>query len=154
MIYHSFPRLIINFWLLYRDLFLSRQIDRNGNLWVLSDRLPVFMYSQLDLHDYNFRILTGSAEELIMGTVCGSTSPSFYPTTTMYDHRDHMDHMDHINHIDHKDHVAPRIRNSAGFVKIEIVTMMLICLSKALVWRVTMKKFGNDNKKIIELKIR
>lgn len=113
--------------------FLSQQIDRNGNLWILSDRLPVFMYSQLDLHDYNFRILTGSTEELIIGTVCGL--PSTYSTTTIYDHRDHMDHMDHFNHIDHKDHIAPRITgSSAGFIKIEIITvMLLICLSKALV---------------------
>lgn len=96
------------------------------------------MYSQLDLRDYNFRILTGSTEELIMGTVCSSMSPSIYSTTSMYDHRDHMDHMDHmdhINHIDHRDHLAPRINgSSAGSVKIEIVTMLLlICLSKALV---------------------
>ncbi|XP_039313570.1 protein yellow isoform X2 [Solenopsis invicta] len=114
------------------------KVDRNGNLWVLSDRLPIFMYSQLDLHDYNFRILMGSTEELIMGTVCGSTSFSTYSTTTRmydpYDHRDH-DHHDHMNHIDHKDHTMPRIYgNSAGSVKTEIATMMLLtCLSKALV---------------------
>ncbi|KYN03197.1 Protein yellow [Cyphomyrmex costatus] len=102
------------------------KIDRNGNLWILSDRLPIFMYSQLDLHDYNFRILMGSTEQLIMGTVCDSTSP--FTTTTIYDHRDHMDHMDHINNrIDHKDHtmsLTPRIGNSAGFIKIEIATML------------------------------
>ncbi|TGZ53553.1 Protein yellow [Temnothorax longispinosus] len=113
------------------------KVDRNGNLWILSDRLPVFMYSQLDLHDYNFRILMGSTQELIIGTVCGSTSFTPYSTTSIYDHRDHIDHMDHNNHIDHRDHtmsLTPRIGNSAGFVKTEIATMMLlICLSKALV---------------------
>lgn len=115
---------------------LLLQIDRNGNLWILSDRLPVFMYSQLDLHDYNFRILTGSTEELIRGTVCESTS-STYSTTTIYNHRDHMDHMDHNNHIDHRDHtmsLTPRIGNSASFIKTEIATMMLLtCLSKAFI---------------------
>ncbi|XP_077276653.1 L-dopachrome tautomerase yellow-b [Temnothorax americanus] len=113
------------------------KVDRNGKLWILSDRLPVFMYSQLDLHDYNFRILMGSTQELIMGTICGSTSFTPYSTTSIYDHRDHIDHMDHNNHIDHRDNtmsLTPRIGNSAGFVKTEIATMMLlICLSKALV---------------------
>ncbi|KYN15548.1 hypothetical protein ALC57_12227 [Trachymyrmex cornetzi] len=94
------------------------------------------MYSQLDLRDYNFRILMGSTEQLIMGTVCDST----YTTTTIYNHRDHMDHMDHIDHInriDHKDHtmsLTPRIGNSANFMKIEIATVLLLtCLSKALI---------------------
>lgn len=91
----------------------------------------------------------GSTEELIMGTVCGSTSFSTYSTTTRmydpYDHRDH-DHHDHMNHIDHKDHTMPRIYgNSAGSVKTEIATMMLLtCLSKALVWGATIGKIGEN----------
>ncbi|XP_029668452.1 protein yellow-like isoform X2 [Formica exsecta] len=112
------------------------KIDRNGNLWVLSDRLPVFMYSQLDLQDYNFRILTGSAEELIMGTVCASTSSSTYSTTMMHDHRDHMGHMDHKDHM----MTTPRIdgrSNSASFMKLEsstlVTTMLLTFLIKAFV---------------------
>ncbi|XP_017753652.1 PREDICTED: protein yellow [Eufriesea mexicana] len=58
------------------------KIDQNGNIWVLSDRLPTFMYSHLDVEDYNFRILTGSVKEVIKGTVCSmdltstATSPS------------------------------------------------------------------------------
>ncbi|XP_015597382.1 protein yellow [Cephus cinctus] len=46
------------------------KIDQNGNIWVLSDRLPVFMYSELNPEEYNFRILTGSAREAVQGTVC------------------------------------------------------------------------------------
>lgn len=46
------------------------KIDQNGSIWVLSDRLPVFMYAELDPEDYNFRILTGSVREAIQGTVC------------------------------------------------------------------------------------
>ena len=52
------------------------QIDRNGMIWVLSDRLPIFMYQpdQLDRNDYNFRILTGNVREAIQGTVCSMNS--------------------------------------------------------------------------------
>ncbi|XP_014485527.1 PREDICTED: protein yellow-like isoform X1 [Dinoponera quadriceps] len=117
------------------------KIDRKGNLWILSDRLPIFMYSHLDLQDYNFRILTGSAEELAMGTVCSSMSP-VYPTT-MYDHRDHLNHMDHMDHMDHTNHVdhgmPPRVGgtfNSASSVEIGpvlVTTTLLTCLIEMLV---------------------
>lgn len=50
------------------------KIDRQGNIWVLSDRLPTFMYSELNPNDYNFRILTGSVKEAVRGTVCSMGS--------------------------------------------------------------------------------
>lgn len=46
------------------------KIDRNGNLWVLSDRLPVFIYKKLNPNEFNYRILTGKVSELILGTPC------------------------------------------------------------------------------------
>ncbi|XP_046484185.1 protein yellow-like [Neodiprion pinetum] len=46
------------------------KIDNHSNIWVLSDRLPTFMYDQLDPDQYNFRVLSGSVEEAIEGTVC------------------------------------------------------------------------------------
>lgn len=46
------------------------KVDRNGNIWILSDRLHIFMYSHLDPNDYNYRILFGSTEDLIVDTVC------------------------------------------------------------------------------------
>ncbi|KOC64617.1 Protein yellow [Habropoda laboriosa] len=52
------------------------KIDQSGNIWVLSDRLPTFMYSHLDPEDYNFRILTGSAREAIKDTVCSMNPPT------------------------------------------------------------------------------
>ncbi|XP_066588473.1 protein yellow-like [Prorops nasuta] len=58
------------------------KVDQNGNVWVLSDRLPAFMYSQLDPNDFNFRILTGSVQEAIKGTVCSMVS-----TSTRFDDR-------------------------------------------------------------------
>ncbi|ALC39708.1 yellow-c [Drosophila busckii] len=46
------------------------KIDTNGELWVLSDRLPTYMYKQLDNTAVNYRILTGKNRELIKGTPC------------------------------------------------------------------------------------
>ncbi|XP_077289908.1 protein yellow-like [Arctopsyche grandis] len=48
------------------------KVDDKGNLWVLSDRLPTFMYSKLDSEDVNFRILTASVKDAIRGTACDS----------------------------------------------------------------------------------
>lgn len=46
------------------------KIDQNGNVWVLSDRLPVFIYKKLNPNEFNYRILTGKVSELILGTPC------------------------------------------------------------------------------------
>ncbi|XP_014232843.1 protein yellow-like [Trichogramma pretiosum] len=46
------------------------KIDRRGTIYVLSDRLPAFMYNRLDPEDYNYRILTGNLAEAVNGTVC------------------------------------------------------------------------------------
>lgn len=46
------------------------KVDNSDNLWVLSDRLPIFMYKKLDPLDVNFRILTAPVSEAIKGTVC------------------------------------------------------------------------------------
>lgn len=48
------------------------KVDEKGNLWVLSDRLPTFMYGSLDPEDINFRILTATVKDAIMGTACDS----------------------------------------------------------------------------------
>lgn len=48
------------------------KVDPNGNLWVLSDRLPMFMYKNLNYTDVNFRILTASVKDAIKGTACDS----------------------------------------------------------------------------------
>lgn len=48
------------------------KVDSKGNLWVLSDRLPQFMYKELDPEDVNFRILTAPVQDAIKGTACDS----------------------------------------------------------------------------------
>lgn len=45
------------------------KVDRNGTLYVLSDRFSTFQYSTLPL-DYNNRIFTGKTSDLIKGTPC------------------------------------------------------------------------------------
>ncbi|XP_055386524.1 L-dopachrome tautomerase yellow-f2 [Condylostylus longicornis] len=46
------------------------KVDKNGNLWVLSDRLPNFIYKTLDNDDVNYRIMRGTTSEIIKGTPC------------------------------------------------------------------------------------
>jgi hypothetical protein len=48
------------------------KVDSNDNLWVLSDRLPQFMYGSLNRSDVNFRVLTASVADAIRGTACDS----------------------------------------------------------------------------------
>ncbi|XP_058820449.1 protein yellow [Topomyia yanbarensis] len=46
------------------------KVDNEGNVWVLSDRLPMFIFTSLDPEQYNYRILTGKISEIIKGTPC------------------------------------------------------------------------------------
>lgn len=48
------------------------KVDNEGNVWVLSDKLPVFMYSTLDYSDVNFRIMSAKVSDAIKGTACAS----------------------------------------------------------------------------------
>uniref|UniRef100_A0A1A9WYD3 Bee-milk protein n=1 Tax=Glossina brevipalpis TaxID=37001 RepID=A0A1A9WYD3_9MUSC len=49
------------------------KVDRNPaaqSVWIISNRLPIFLYSQLDYEDINFRILRANANDLIKDTIC------------------------------------------------------------------------------------
>lgn len=51
--------------------------DQQG-LWVISNRLPMYLYSQLNFNDYNFRILRIGVEEAVVNSPCnpnGSAIP-------------------------------------------------------------------------------
>ncbi|XP_058125130.1 protein yellow [Anopheles ziemanni] len=48
------------------------KVDTEGMLWVLSDRLPMFIFTSLDEGQYNYRILVGETREMIKGTPCDS----------------------------------------------------------------------------------
>lgn len=44
--------------------------ERDQGVWVVSNRLPFYLYSSLDYSQVNFRILRGSAAKIVRGTVC------------------------------------------------------------------------------------
>lgn len=46
------------------------KIDQDRNLWVLSDKLPVFQYSSLNPNELNFRILRAKVDDLLTGSGC------------------------------------------------------------------------------------
>lgn len=46
------------------------KVDRNSNLWVLSNRMPLFIYKKLSVDHFNYRILVGKSSEVIKDTPC------------------------------------------------------------------------------------
>ncbi|CAH1640453.1 unnamed protein product [Spodoptera littoralis] len=48
--------------------------DREGNLWILSDRQSRFLYEAMDFDQVNFRVLTAPTATLIQGTACEKRS--------------------------------------------------------------------------------
>ncbi|KAH8325029.1 hypothetical protein KR074_002435 [Drosophila pseudoananassae] len=46
------------------------KIDNEGTIWVLSDKMPMYLYKELDPSAVNYRILTGQNRDLIKGTPC------------------------------------------------------------------------------------
>ncbi|XP_016995421.2 protein yellow [Drosophila takahashii] len=59
------------------------KIDENKNVWVLSDRMPVFLLSDLDYADTNFRIYTAPLATLIENTVCDLRNNAYGPPNTV-----------------------------------------------------------------------
>lgn len=53
------------------------KIDETNTVWVISDRMPVFLIAELDYTDINFRIFSAPLETLIQGTVCSSSRRPF-----------------------------------------------------------------------------
>ncbi|KAG6450754.1 hypothetical protein O3G_MSEX006768 [Manduca sexta] len=52
------------------------KIDEERNVWVMSDRMPVFLEAELDYSDINFRIYTAPMDTMVQGTVC-ERSPQY-----------------------------------------------------------------------------
>jgi hypothetical protein len=51
------------------------KIDETNTVWVISDRMPVFLIAELDYTDINFRIFSAPLDTLIAGTVCSARRP-------------------------------------------------------------------------------
>lgn len=52
------------------DLKVDREQGPNQSVWVMSNSLPVYLYSQLNYNEINFRILKANVDNLIDGTNC------------------------------------------------------------------------------------
>ncbi|XP_045497878.1 protein yellow [Colias croceus] len=52
------------------------KVDYNENLWVLSNRMPIWMYGQLDPNDVNFRVFSAPVLKAISHTACDVTPRS------------------------------------------------------------------------------
>lgn len=60
------------------DLKVDREMDQG--VWVMSNKLPIYLYSNLDYSEINFRILRASAENSILGGPC---DPSVQATASV-----------------------------------------------------------------------
>ncbi|XP_050424662.1 uncharacterized protein LOC126835860 [Adelges cooleyi] len=54
------------------------KVDFNSNLWVLSDRMPVYRFQvyRFNVNDVNYRVLSAPVAEVIRGTVCDGNGGS------------------------------------------------------------------------------
>lgn len=48
------------------------KIDETNTVWMISDRMPVFLIAELDFSDINFRIFSAPLDNLLQGTVCAA----------------------------------------------------------------------------------
>lgn len=46
------------------------QIDSDGVIWVMTNRLPIYAYASVDPNDYNYRIWKAPVKKAIEGTPC------------------------------------------------------------------------------------
>lgn len=67
-----FVSLIIHLSIYIADLICPEfQIDNDSTLWVLSNRLPRFIYSRYNTSEYNFNIFRENVQTAISDTSCG-----------------------------------------------------------------------------------
>lgn len=52
------------------------KVDYKDNLWILSNRMPIWMYGKLDLNDVNFRVFSAPVVDAISHTACDITPRS------------------------------------------------------------------------------
>ncbi|XP_028032716.1 protein yellow [Bombyx mandarina] len=52
------------------------KVDYEDNLWILSNRLPIWMYGKLDLNEVNFRVFSAPVVHAISHTACDITPRS------------------------------------------------------------------------------
>ncbi|KAM7341335.1 L-dopachrome tautomerase yellow-h [Cochliomyia hominivorax] len=57
------------------DLKVDHEPSPQQSVWVISNRLPIYLYSQLNYNEINFRILKANVNNLILNTVCDPKYP-------------------------------------------------------------------------------
>ncbi|KAG5682553.1 hypothetical protein PVAND_011898 [Polypedilum vanderplanki] len=64
------------------------KIDETNTVWVISDRMPVFLIANLDYTDINFRIFSAPLDTLLQGTVCanGRRTPNRFSPFGFFDY--------------------------------------------------------------------
>ncbi|XP_011194670.1 protein yellow [Zeugodacus cucurbitae] len=50
------------------DLTVDQEPEQS--VWVMSNKLPIYLYGQLDYSKVNFRILRGGVDDIVRGTIC------------------------------------------------------------------------------------
>lgn len=48
------------------------KLDDDGFIWLISNRMPQFILKKLNYEDFNYRVLSGKASDLIQDTVCAT----------------------------------------------------------------------------------
>lgn len=51
--------------------------EKRPSIWIITNRLPFFLYRKLDPDDYNFRIMSAYIDEAIHGTICDPRISNF-----------------------------------------------------------------------------
>jgi hypothetical protein len=53
------------------------KVDSKRKVWLLTDRMPLFMYTSLNHSDVNFRVLSAPVDRAVADTVCSRSSGLF-----------------------------------------------------------------------------
>ncbi|GAB0088345.1 L-dopachrome tautomerase yellow-f2 [Sergentomyia squamirostris] len=65
-----------------KDFFIypsDLSVDNSGRLWVLTNTMPRWLYSRLNINKVNFRVWSATTKKAIQGTVCEhETSPTSF----------------------------------------------------------------------------
>lgn len=51
-------------------LYYHQQIDNADNIWAMSNKMPIFIYSKLNVQDFNFRIFKQTIKDAVKNTNC------------------------------------------------------------------------------------
>ncbi|KAJ0176845.1 hypothetical protein K1T71_008024 [Dendrolimus kikuchii] len=90
------------------------KVDYNDNLWILSNRMPIWMYGKLDPEDINFRVFSAKVVDAISHTACDIT-----PRSDILDK-----FVNKVKNVGNK--IADKLNpNSAAINKVSLLTVIL-----------------------------